>query len=361
MKIFIVCSSLTFGGAERVAAVLANGFAKEHDEVYLISNLNEKITYQLDDNVKLLNLVNDSKCKLLKWISSVFILRKYIKQYKPNAIVGIMELCSFVSKVASAFTHIPVVATVHNSFERPLNDKMSKWEIFQKFYLNKLYKCVTVLTDADQKFIGNRLKNTVVMPNPLCLPINSSFSKKEKIVLAAGRIDAWYYKGFDVLLTAWAKVAKKYPDWKLQIAGQWRHEESKRLLDKIAVETNSLNSIEYLGFQSNMQSIYERASIFVLSSRYEGFGLVLIEAMSQGCACIACDYKGRQAEILEDGKSGLLCPVDSVVDLEKAIETVIENNELRSSLQHLAIKRVAYYSVDNSIKRWKKLLQNLIL
>lgn len=360
MKIFIVCSCLTFGGAERVGAVLANGFAKEHDEVYVITNLNEKITYQLGDKVKLLSLVDNSKSKLLKWISSVFLLRKYIKQYKPEAIIGIMELCSFVSKIASSFTKIPVVATVHNSFERPKNNRMSKWELFQKFYLNKIYRCVTVLTEADLKFIGHRLRNTVVMPNPLCLPVIYSVPKKDKVVLAAGRIDAWFYKGFDVLVKAWSKVAMKHPDWKLQIAGQWQHEKSKQFLDKIAIEENCLNSIEYIGFQSNMQPVYERASVFVLSSRYEGFGLVLIEAMSQGCACVACDYKGRQAEILEDGTDGLLCSVDCVEELTGAIERVIENEELRSSLQHLAVKRAEYYSVPNSIKRWNELLENLI-
>lgn len=108
-----------------------------------------------------------------------------------------------------------------------------------------------------------------------------------------------------------------------------------------------------------MLPIYQRSSIFVLSSRYEGFGLVLIEAMSQGCACVACDYKGRQSEILEDGKDGIVCSTESVEDLKKSIEKMISDKELREKYQNRAIERAEYYSIDNTMIRWENLLQKI--
>ena len=110
-----------------------------------------------------------------------------------------------------------------------------------------------------------------------------------------------------------------------------------------------------------MLPIYQRSSIFVLSSRYEGFGLVLIEAMSQGCACVACDYKGRQSEIFEDGKDGIVCFPESVDDLKNSIEKMISDKELREKYQNRAIERAEYYSIDHTMDRWERLLQKVVL
>ena len=358
MKIMIVCPKLSHGGAERVGVVLANGFALRKHQVTVVADLTKPVTYKLDEQIKLLNLAAyDYKSKCLKWLFAIKTLRSYIKAEKPDVIIGILELFSFLSKIAALGTGTPVIATEHDSFERPSSAPMGFVEKFFKFHVNKWFGIVTVLTAADKKFISKRLKNVVVMPNPLCMPILHDVPAKEKIVLAAGRLDAWHYKGFDLLIKAWSKVNAKFPDWKLNIAGVWLQEASKEFLNSIAKESKCDKSIEYLGFQVNMLPFYQRSSVFVLSSRYEGFGLVLIEAMSQGCACVACDYKGRQSEILEDGKDGMLCPVDSVEHLADALEKMIKDDELRYSYQQNAIHRAAYYSVENTIDRWEKLLK----
>lgn len=132
--------------------------------------------------------------------------------------------------------------------------------------------------------------------------------------------------------------------------------------------------IEFLGFQKDIEKLYQEASIFVLSSRYEGFGLVLIEAMSQGCACVACDYKGRQREILsplqgdslkvngysdhgiEATENGILCEPEDVEALAEAIKKMIEDDEYREGIRANAIERSKYYSIENTMDRWEKYL-----
>ena len=116
------------------------------------------------------------------------------------------------------------------------------------------------------------------------------------------------------------------------------------------------DSVDFPDYQSDIQPYYQRAAIFVLSSRYEGFGLVLIEAMSQGCACVACDYKGRQSEIVTNGVDGMTCEPDHVEALAQAIKKLIADDELRAQLQVNAIRRAEDFSIGHIMDRWEGLL-----
>lgn len=418
MKILIVCSNLCFGGAERVAANLANGFNCYGYKVIVVTNLFEKVNYSLQKGILLESLVSTNKNKLRKWGSSLYLLRKQIKKHQPDIIIGIMPTCSLIAKIATIGLHIPIIATEHNSFERPENAPLNKAEKFSKFYLNKLYKNITVLTEADKTVIGTRLKNVTVMPNPLFLtPINEIPSKKP-IVLAAGRVDAWHSKGFDVLIKSWKKYQElndnvtddnKLREWWLKIAGNGKQESFEYLMNLLpdgewvynfndnhlntkhtkekktsAEKQNSQKSgvwrsdkyhIEFLGFQKDMESLYKKSEIFVLSSRYEGFGLVLIEAMSQGCAPVVCDYKGRQREILcpegvssfmsqdssmEICENGILCEPENAEILASALKKMIEDKTYRHHAQINAVERSNYYDMEQTMNRWEIYINNIV-
>ena len=411
MKLLIVSPRLCHGGAERVAVTLANGFIHRGHDVVFLTDLFEEQTYQLDDAVQVKSLVAVSTPKYKKWFSAIRIVRKNIRKEKPNVMIGIMSLCSIIAWIASRGLHVPVVATEHNSYERPQGVKFSLYDRIYKFHLSKLFDVVTVLTGADKQLLRNK-DNVVVTPNPLILKPVEDIPKKENVVLAAGRVDNWHYKGFDVLIKAFSKLVQsskfkvQNEGWKLQIAGVWRNPETRKYLDGIAEECGVLDKIEYLGFVEDMKSLYQKASIFVLSSRYEGFGLVLIEAMSQGCACIACDYKGRQKEILrsltpnpspkgegelptegsgaaepetrnskietrnsetetrnshvELCETGILCEPDDVDALAEAMKTMIMEDDYRESIRHNAIERSKFYSIENTMDRWESLLNNIV-
>ena len=406
MKIFIVCPRLSHGGAELVAVSLANGFVQRGHEVMFFADLYEEQTYVLDDMVQVMNLVPQTNNKLKKWCGAIRILRKQLKKDKPDVIIGIMSLCSVVAKLASIGMGIPVVATEHNSFERPKDVKFSIFERFYKFQIVKIFKKTTVLTDADKNLLGPKRNNVVVMPNPLVIEPVKQIPAKRNVILAAGRVDNWHVKGFDVLIRAFGKLVQglksKVQDegWKLVIAGVWRSSETRKYLDGIAKECGVLDKIEYTGFVEDMQKLYAESSIFVLSSRYEGFGLVLIEAMSQGCACIACDYKGRQREIMiPEGKGSMLppslsraphlrdstasvdalrfkvqgsnnkvelcetdilCEPDDVEALAEAMKKMIEDDEYRESVRAKAIELSKFYSIENTMDRWETLLKQIV-
>ena len=271
MKIIIVITHLGGGGAERVGVSLANGLADRGHQVIIATDLNASGHYFPNDKVKVVHFVNKAKQSGLKWFLSIFTLRKVFKREKSDVVIGIMQLCSFVSRIASIGMNIPVVMTEHNSFERPASAPLSKIGYISKFYLNKLFPLVTVLTQADKKVIGSKLKNVVVMPNPLALEPVKDMPLKEKIILAAGRLDDWHYKGFDVLIKAFSKLVQglrfkvqgpmqpsseelivNSERWKLQIAGTGS-EESLNYLKGLCKENGVEDSVEFLGFQKDIE------------------------------------------------------------------------------------------------------------
>ena len=354
MRIAILVYSLTGGGAERVAALWAKGFAERgHQVVVVVNDDKGPVTYGLSDNVLLKSVTSQLRLGILRVLDRVWKLRKLLIKEKPQVVIELMP--SYERIVAMFGLKCIRISTEHNSFERPENTD-DELNVIKKFYLNRLYDHVTVLTQADMKVIGNRLKHVTVMPNPLALKPARSVPPKEKVVLAVGRKDSWFYKGFDNLIRSWERVAAEAKGWKLQIVGG-SNGEGQAYLERLCKECGVTDSVEFPDFQSDILPCYQQASIFVLSSRYEGFGLVLIEAMSQGCACIACDYKGRQSEILTNGKNGVTCEPDNVEVLANAIRQLIVDDERRVQLQANAIQRAADFSLGKIMDRWEEIIR----
>ncbi len=379
MKIGIVQVALSHGGAEMVGVMLANGFHNHGHNVLVLTDLNEPIDFELDNNIRTIGILNNRNGnKFDRWVKAIYSIRKIIKKEKPDVLIGIMGLCTLVTYIACLGLKIPIVMTEHNAFERPQTSPMPISVKFFKFWINRLYKHITVLTNADKIAIGKRLKNITVMPNPLLLSPVNNIPPKKKTILAAGRVDSWYVKGFDILIKAWSLIYKKYPDWNLQIAGICHHPENYSEIPKLIKKYEIEERTHLLGFRSDVEQLYKDSEIFVLSSRYEGFGLVLIEAMSQGCAPIACDFKGRQKEIIgdppksslnmedfqKDGieicENGILCEPDNVEALAKAIEKMIKDEDYRYQVQKNAVERSKYYSLDNTINRWENYLNSIV-
>ena len=358
MKIFIVCNNLGIGGAERVAVNLANGFVGKGHKVYIVTDLlNQKASYSVDNKVSIMALCRKSNSKK-KWFGAPFRLRTFLKKEKPDIIIGFMHVCSIISRLATVGLKVPVIMTIHHSLESKEYhlDFLTRW--LDK-HTTRMYKAVTVLNQADKAYLGQRHKNIVVMPNPLTFSPVNEVPPKQKIILAAGRISNWYYKGFDLLLEAWGKIANSYPDWILKIAGDGP-KENFDYLENIAKHCKIDNRVEFLGYQMNMISLYRESSIFALSSRSEGLPMVLIEAMSQGCAPVACENLGRTREIIQDCNQGILYKTGDVTSMSEALGKMIRDDEYRHYVQKNAVKRSTFYRSENILNMWELLLTNLI-
>ena len=365
MKILLCVDRLTGGGAQRVASLWATGWAQlGHDINICLSNDRTPRTYSVPDSAKFYsidwNITNGYVRHLMKLLFSKRRMIKVIKQVDPDVIITVGTHWSEIVYEARERTNllIPIICTDHNSYERPLSAPMSKRDTYLKYEFSKRFEQVTVLTQADKDFIGGRLTNVDVLPNPLAFEPVQSLPQKKKTIIAVGRLDAGHSKGFDILIKAFGM--SRHSGWILQIAGGGSKdslEKYKNLAERCGVK----NDVEFLGFVDDPISLYRESSIFILSSRYEGFGMVLIEAMSQGCACIACDYKGRQKEIITNENEGMICPTEDVDALSECIERLIRDTNYRELIQSNAPKRASFYSLDNIMERWNVIFKKLKL
>lgn len=365
MKILIICRCLGIGGAERVATSWANGLQNLNNSVYVLTDTSIPQTYHLANHIEILPLPNNLykssgiKQNFFNRYAYIKEVKKIIDEKSIDVIIKIMHVNAMELLLARKFSKRkpPIIMTDHNSYERPSSVPMSLTSKFQKFWLNRYFDKVTVLTQRDKEITDrHHLHNVEVLYNPVTLrPIENANIKRENIVLAVGRLDSWHVKGFDNLIKAWNIISKKYPEWKLKIVGNGK-ESTKKYLKSLSSNPKQLEIAE---FNQNVEEEYRQAQIFVLSSRYEGWGLVLVEAMSQGCACIACDYCGRQSEIIDDHKNGILCKPDDVESLANNIDKLVSDSKLRSNLQHNAPKNIDTFSEENVALTLLKIIKSI--
>jgi glycosyltransferase involved in cell wall biosynthesis len=218
---------------------------------------------------------------------------------------------------------------------------------------------LVTLTEADgrmyEEFLGPAAAHVrrARIPNTAHSLGGANADLGAKIVLAAGRLTP--QKGFDMLIRAWAGVSPAHPDWKLRICGSGQHQE--RL--KMQVTARGLtDSIEMPGARDLSEEM-ANASIFVLSSRYEGFPLVLLEAMSKGMAVVSFDCPTGPAEVIDDHRNGLLVTARSVKGLAAAISELIEDESLRRRVGPAAIQTARDYTIEAVGPRWEALFDEL--
>lgn len=356
-----MCFFMHTGGAERVAATWANGLAAAGHDVAVCCDFTEPQTYSLDASVRKYSSpkwrAHSRVRKLIRSFSTMKSLYTTLHDFKPDVVVSVMH--SFTPELLLIRPLLPkfkFLSTEHSSFERPESAPFTRYDHYKKFKLNQRYDGLTVLTAPDKALAeAAGVGNVHVLHNPLFATPLDYIPEKEKVVLAVGRVNEWHVKGFDVLVKAWCKIADKHPEWRLRIVGN-SDERSMKYMHSLS---GACTNIEFSGYTTNIVDEYRKSSIFCLSSRYEGWGLVLVEAMSQRCACIACDYKGRQSEIISDGVDGLICPPDDVDALSQKIDELITDEQLRESLQQHSTNNLSQYDPATVTKALESIIKGL--
>lgn len=363
MKLLICTWSLTGGGAERVASIWASEFVKFGYAVdFLLGSFTKPISYKIPKSCNIFHIcpVNDKVALrfIPKFLKKMFI-RKTLSKSKPDIIISVMpDMAKLVKDSLKVNQKIPIIITEHNSYDWGNYTPMPDYIYNQKFDSNLKYNATTVLTKVDYNILKEKgqefVRNTFVLPNPVSFDPLDKIPPKRKTIVAAGRLDAWKYKGFDTLLNAWSLIESSYQDWSLQIAGNGDKKYLLNLCKKLG-----LKRVKFLGFV-NTKECFEYSSIFVLSSRYEGFGMVLLEAMSQGCACIACDHKGRQSEIITNQEQGCIIPPDNPQIMASAIKKLIDEEEFRNNIQKGALSRSRDYMPEKIVREFEKIIFKVI-
>jgi glycosyltransferase involved in cell wall biosynthesis len=221
-------------------------------------------------------------------------------------------------------------------------------------HLHRL-EVLTVLTHDDLRDYGG-VADTRVLLVPNALPaLDGGVSPLDaNVVVAAGRLTP--QKGFDLLIRAWAPVAREHADWRLRIFGAGPE---RRRLERLVRELGLEASVSLPGRTRRIGTELAKASAFVLSSRFEGFGMVLLEAMSKGLPVVSFDCPRGPAEIVDHGVDGLLVPNGDVSALTRGLLELIRHPGLRRRLGAAGLEKVREYDIESIGARWEALLEEL--
>jgi glycosyltransferase involved in cell wall biosynthesis len=217
---------------------------------------------------------------------------------------------------------------------------------------------LAVLTHDDRRDYGELLADapTRVLRIPNALPeLPGGRSTLERpVVVAAGRLTP--QKGFDLLIEAFEEVVRRRPDWTLRIFGAGPR---RRQLAEMIGERGLYNNVFLMGATQEMGPELAKASIYALSSRYEGFGMVILEAMSKGLPVVSFDCPRGPGEIIHDGRDGLLVENGDVPAFAGALLELIDDEDRRRAMGEVAVQTAATYAIDTIGRRWDDLIADL--
>ncbi|MBW1598307.1 glycosyltransferase [Streptomyces sp. JJ38] len=241
----------------------------------------------------------------------------------------------------------PVIGMSHESYES--TRQSSRFQRVQKYYKDVDRLLVLTQEDADL-WVGKGLNNTGFMANPLPVMPESASPRTEKVVCSIGRLG--HEKAIDMLLDAWAEAAPDNPGWRLRIYGSGPDEAAlKAQCTGLGLD----DSVEWAGQTSDVVGALHGSSVFVQSSRGEGFPLALLEAMACGVPCAAFDCAPGVHEIIQDGVDGLLARPGNTSELARQMSRLMADADLRDSMGDAARANVQRYSPQAITDRWEQL------
>lgn len=320
MKCLFVSAGMLYGGAERVTSILVNEWAKNDCETRILVTRTEKISkYPLAQNVEVVSCYEDVKKTKAGQLAIIRIIRETCREWKPDVVISFYnDLCALAS-IAILGLHIPLIYSERNdpnrTNQRPID------QVYRKIVENRADKIVFQTKGAQACYPPKVQKKSVVILNPLdtsAFPTHD-FSNEKKEIVSVGRLEP--QKNQKLLIESFSMLAEELPDYNLVIYG----EGSLRKELEAFVESKGLTNRVFLpGAKSGIQNYIKDASLFVLSSDYEGIPNALIEAMAIGLPCVSTDCSpGGARELIESEENGLIVECGNPKMLADAVKRMI--------------------------------------
>lgn len=375
---YCIPSLYIHGGMERVVTNKANYLADQlGHEVYIIMTdaKEKKPFFPISPLVKLIQLDEDfeqlwDKPLHQKIALYLRLMRNYKKkltqcllEIKPDITISTLRReINFLPNIKDGSKKIGELHVNKEEFRNLNQEKAATWlkRGVQRIWKNQLITALrkldhfVVLTERD-KALWNELdpKKVSAIGNPLSFYSEQPSTCSSKTAVAVGRF--CYQKGFDLLLDGWKEVVSKHPDWVLHIYGD-NGEKIKNYVAKLGLQKNC----QLYPVTARVEEALVKHSIFVLSSRFEGFGMVTCEAMACGVPPVAFDCHYGPAEIIHHNEDGLLVEAANPTALANGINQLIENEELRKRFGQNGYKNITRYRVDVIGAQWESLFKKLV-
>lgn len=364
------------GGMERVLTLKANYFADVlgYDVIVVLTEGKGKdYYYKLSSRIKVINLDIDFDStyglpiyiRAFKQIVKERLFKKKLKDTlfyeKPDITISLLRReINFLTSIKDGSIKIGEIHFGRDNF-RTLEEYRLPQSVrifLAKRWINSFIKKVkkldsfVVLTHEDKEK-WSELNNITVIHNPLTFYPSEISDCSSKQVIAAGRYVP--IKRFDHLIEAWAIVSQKHIDWTLQLYGAGNREQYQSLMEKYQLRNCFINPPA-----PDIEQKYCDSSIFVLSSKNEGFGMVIIEAMACGVPPVSYDCPCGPKDIITDQEDGLLVENGNISMLAEKIIYLIENDDIRKEMGRLARIKSQQFLIDNIGKKWDELFNHLL-
>ena len=378
MKIVYIYSSFTIaGGADRVVIEKANYLAEHGYDVTIVTDSQQDRPpfFPISPKVKFHDLAIDFEqeykynplirifiyLNLMKKYERV--LKKYLFKERPDIVITtlgrnmdfLVDIKDGSIKIGESHIAKPYIRNFHL-----LESKGPIHRLIAKIWTLKITKncekldALVLLTKNDAKNWKGTTK-TYIIPNPLPFSTISASTCENKQAIFVARMNE--QKGYEYLIQAWELVHAKHPDWILNIYGDGE----EKVIIQNAIKQKELNSSIILkGTTNNIKEKYLESSICILSSRFEGFGMILLEAMACGVPCVSFDCPYGPSDIIKNGEDGFLVEHLNTNALAKRICDLIENDALRKEMGNAARKNIQRYDKENIMQEWIRLFNFLL-
>ena len=375
--VYITPALYMAGGVERVLTLKANYFAEQfgYDITIILTEGKDKpLFYPLSDKIKAVNLnIGFEELWTCSFAKKIFIylkkqrkfknaLTKELMRIRPDITISLLRReINFINDIKDGSRKIGEMHINRANYRNYNTERVSLLKkLFAKFWssnllhhLQKLDKLV-VLTERDRES-WVELSNVVTIPDPLSLSPTTSSSLTEKRVVSIARYS--HEKGIDLLLKAWSMVQKQISDWRLDVYGDGDRTHYEQLVDELQIDRERCC---LHARTDDVEKEYRISSIFVLSSRFEGFGMVLTEAMACGLPVVAFDCPWGPRSIITDGDDGLLVENGNVEALADSLVRLMGDAALRQRMAANGIKNVQRFSIDYIAECWKDLFESSV-
>ena len=347
--LLILIGGMTRGGAERVISLIANYFAEKNWNVYIGLLLYNEVGYSLNKKIKIINLTFGGGSRIDKTLKWIKYIRKTVDTLNPDVILSFVARIGILTHIACLGLNKNIIISERND---PSKDGRSKLIDLLSYYFYPKSKAIIFQTKRASKYFDClELKNKYIIPNPIIVNYYANNSNRNRIV-TVGRLSE--QKNQSMLIEAFNKIIIKFPNAYLDIYGEGN------LRNKLNDKINSLNLYEKVKLKGNIVNIHQEisnASIFVLSSDYEGLSNALLEAMAMGLPCISTNCAGSD-EYIENGINGLLVDVGNVKQMANALDYMLSNREEALKMGLEAKKTAVKFEKNTVLDLWYEVIAN---
>ena len=358
LKICFCVDQINPGGAERVIVTLANEFCSLANDVSFIetSSKTREPFYTLDAKIKHVQLLS-SNCKKIGFVKKLWLLKKELNHIKPDIVVSFKYQTNILCFFATLFTEFRHIVSERNN---PYLYSIGRiGNLLKKPVFWMADGCVFQTPDALHYYFRKPNKKTAIIGNPVFLNSNpiEECEIKDKTILFVGRLEE--QKNVYLLIDSFAVFSSKFTDYNLKIYGDGLLKEK---LIKYAESLKLSEKIHFCGNNQNWHTIEKKASMFVLSSDFEGMPNALMEAMALGIPSISTDCPiGGPRELITDKKSGFLVPVGDTKSIAKKMEEIAVDNNLSNLFYKNTRFVLSKYSSQNIARQWFEYIKLLLV